>query len=289
MIDDSTNEAVNAVRNFFQNEGINNEATTIKTTERKSEKTTQRESSEERVLTEFEQEQASRGWNPKGKKSAEEWARSEPLYEEIKQRGKQIKNLQRTVDELKQFMSRQEEQAYKRALAELSAQRNQAIRNGDVELVNEIEKQSAELNPQKNTAAVEPDVVSDFKQRHADWLESTDFEHMQMSDWLYKHDVELGKRGLPPEQHMKLLEEHLIKQFPGHFKKDTLQEDEEYTNINSVERSSYESDTKASSKKKFSFQDLNNYQKQVARDFERLGVMKIDEYIKQLQKMGDLK
>ena len=58
------------------------------------------------TLTEFEQEQHAKGWNPGGPKSAEEWARSEPLYEEIKRRGKENKQLQRTLESLKDMLDK---------------------------------------------------------------------------------------------------------------------------------------------------------------------------------------
>jgi hypothetical protein len=66
----------------------------------------------EKILTDFEKEQQAKGWNPEGEKSAEEWLRAQPLYDEIKKRGKEIKQLQRTVDNMKSVMEKQTKLAY---------------------------------------------------------------------------------------------------------------------------------------------------------------------------------
>jgi hypothetical protein len=41
--------------------------------------------------------------------------------------------------------------------------------------------------------------------------------------------------------------------------------------------------------KKYNFNNLSYEQKQAARDFERMGVMKVDDYIKSLVELGELK
>lgn len=237
-------------------------------------------------LSEFEKEQQSKGWNPDGPKSAEEWARSEPLYDELKKRGKEIKQLQRTLESMKSVMDKNEEMAYKRALAQLQQDRDNAIALGNVPLVNQIEQQAAALKVKPNAEPEIPQVVQDFKERNDEWLTGTSYKHMKMQDFAMRRDQELASRNLPPDKHMEILEQHIKAEFPDYF---TTNEDDEDRLSNNVVDSSGNSGVVSKSKKKYSLKDLTQEQKQCAHDFERLGVMKIDEYISHLVKVGELK
>lgn len=237
-----------------------------------------------RELSDFEKTQQAKGWNPDGEKSAEEWARSEPLYEEIKTRGKEIKQLKRTVDELKEFLQKQEKIAYDKAMADLMAQREAAIRSGDVNLVNQIDEEKSKT--QYTAPATKPDVVLEFEERHASWLQGTSFDELEIRTWALQRDQELSKLNMTPEKHLQTLEEHLHKKFPTYFNQGTAE-----TITNPVESGYTTMATKptTTNRKKATFNDLTPEQKQVARDFERMGVMKVDEYIEQLYTIGELK
>lgn len=233
-----------------------------------------------RELSAFEAEQAAKGWDPSGEKSAEEWHRAAPLYNELKERGKEIKQLRRTVDELKQHMQKQDQIAYNRALAELSVQRTQAIKSGNVDLVDQIDNAKQDLNHQISSIPDIPDAVIEFKEKYDEILNGVSYEHMQMAEFIRKRDAELFKKHLSPEDHMATLEEHLHKEFKDFFQKSPR---------NSVEAGYEDNVAKPSSRKKAVFNDLNPTQKQIARDFERMGVMKPEEYIKQLLEAGEIK
>lgn len=235
----------------------------------------------ERTYTDFEKEQMEKGWNPNGPKSAEEWERHEGLYAEIKKRGKQIKTLSRTIDELREHMTKQEQRAYERALAELTREKHKASRAGDFELVEALEKEQQNLKPVEMVAPLPP-AVSDFLERNATWLNGVSYEEMQMSEWTKKRDVELAQKGLDPDKHMALLEEHVHKQFPDYF---GHKEARPGLAVESG-RSDASSTTKSTPKK--TFHDLNDTQKQICRDFERMGVMTKDQYISQLVELGEL-
>lgn len=238
--------------------------------------------SEEKQYTEFEREQMSKGWNPDGPKSAEEWDRHEHLYTEIKKRGKQIKTLHRTVEELREHMQKQEQRAYERALAELTREKHKATRDGDYALVEALEKEQQSLKPVEMVQQL-PASVIEFQEKHAKWLNGVSYEEMEMANWTLKRDQELAKKNLDPDQHMALLEEHLFKQFPDYFghkeAKKTIAVESGRSDAASAPRSTH----------KKSFNDLNETQKKICRDFERMGVMTKDQYVSQLVELGELK
>lgn len=273
---DNLDEELKNIEVTLEQQGINDE---IHEKTEKVEIETSEQKEQERVLTAFEQDQQAKGWNPDGPKSAEEWARAEPLYEELKTRGKEIKSLRRTINELKEHMDKQEQVAYEKAYVELIAQRDQAIMEGNVDLVHQIEQETNQLQQTKPTE-LHPS-VKDFQERNEDWLTATSFEAMEMQRFAYERDQQLASQNLDPNQHMTILEEHIKQKFPKYF------------NIETTEMvgsgAAVEANTPTTSTKKtYGFKDLSSEQKQVARDFERMGVMKTDEYIKQLIQQGDL-
>ena len=238
--------------------------------------------SSEREYTEFEKEQMSKGWNPNGPKSAEEWDRHEHLYAEIKKRGKQIKTLSRTVEELREHMQKQEQRAYERALAELTREKHKAARAGDYELVEALEKEQQTLKPVEMVAQVPPAVV-EFQEKHAQWLNGVSYEEMEMTAWVQQRDRELAKKNLDPDKHMALLEEHLYKQFPDYFGH------KEAKKPMAVESGRSDAASVPKSTHKKSFHDLDETQKKICRDFERMGVMTKEQYVSQLVELGELK
>lgn len=233
-------------------------------------------------LTEFEQKQKERGWNPDGPKSAEEWARSEPLYDELKHRGKEIKQLKKTVDSMKAILEKQEQQAYQRALAELKYERDLAIQKGDIQLVNQLEQQATSMSaPAPQQPEIIPE-VEDFRERHAEWLEGTSYGEIKMQKYAQQRDAELMSRGLSPERHMSLLEEDIKAKFPDYF-------GSKKSNTQAVESAASSGVAGSRSKQKFTRKDLSHEQLECLRNFEKYKTFTESEYIDLLVKQGDLK
>lgn len=224
------------------------------------------------------------GWSPDGEKSAEEFIKV--AMDKFPDQSKKIKQLFRTVEEMKTHMSKAEKAAYERAKTELDAQRRQAIQQGDVDLVEELDR-AREALPAQMEEPLHP-AIADFEERHKSWLEGTSYEEMKMQQWIQDHGAILGKKRLPVDEHMAVLEDHLKKEFPNYFKADDADDDEDVVAPVAAARES--STAKPASKnKKYSFNDLSAAQKQIARDFEAVGFMKIDDYIKNLIAHGELK
>jgi hypothetical protein len=277
-----TDKAVQEVEELLKQEGIENES---KEETPVQESVEEKQESEERVLTDFEEEQKSKGWNPDGPKSAEEWARAEPLYQEIKARGKENKQMRRTINELKDHMQKLEQHAYERAVRDLEREQKEALSIGDEETANRIQAEK------ENMVKPEPvhDAVLEFQDTHSAWLQDKSFESLEMQRWVMQRDNDLMSYNLPPEEHMALLDEHVRKKFPSYF--GAGQEQEETPTVKAAVESGHSNNVVGPAKgkkKKFSLADLNPEQKQTARDFEKMGVMPIDEYIKQLVASGDL-
>lgn len=234
-----------------------------------------------RDYTEFEKEQMEKGWNPDGVKSAEEYARTEPLYEEIKARGKQLKQMQKAIDSLTEHMTKQEKLAYNRALETLRREREDAILRGDLQTVTQIENEQTRL-----TTVPESIPEADaFTEKYGHIFQSPGFEEMEIAEFVKQRDIDLMSRKLSPKDHMKTLEDHMVKRFPNYFNKKEVVS----RSYSSVEMGDGDNVARKSSSRKFSFNDLSYEQKKVAQDFKSRGIMTVEKYIKDLVDLGELK
>ena len=232
-------------------------------------------------VADLESEAREKGWKPDGPKSAEEFLRAEPLYSEIKARGKEIKELKATLDELKSHMDKQRELGAKEALQKLQEERVTAIEMGDVTSVNSLDTQIRQYEQEtKGPAEV---VVNQFVERNKSWINENSDEANLMKYYAEKKDSEIARLNLSPEAHIKTVEDELKKIFPHRFK----ESDEQLQGSTSVESDS--APLKFNRSKKYGFNDLNTNQKKAFRFFERQGLMTLDKYIKDLIDQGDLK
>jgi len=287
----TTEEALAQLEASYESSGLSKEGQLLKDSLAKGKSEVELEeefqqsdnNEQEQQLTDFEKEQQALGWRPDGEKTAKEWASAYPVYKALSERNEQVKHLRRTVDELKAFMDQQKEVAYRQALEQIEQERANAIRQGDFEGVNNAERQRAELKPVNVNNLPAP--VAEFQQKHLQWLTGTDFQEMEMAEFAKKRDNELMTRGLPVEQHMELLEKHVMAKFPSYFNKNTT---DDIPDTQAVEGNTGLGIARGS-KKKYTFHDLNQEQKMVAKDFERQKVMTVDKYIAALVSAGELK
>ncbi len=237
-------------------------------------------------LSDFEKEQVAKGWNPKGEKSAGEWARHESLYSEIQHRGKEIKQLKRTIDSMKEFMSKHEKATYERARKDLELSREQALAENNYAAVNNIDQEMRELaEPVQVTEP--PEEVVEFLDKHNEWYNGTTVEHKKMRAYANRIDRELSLDlggADDPATHMQMLEEAILEKFPTYFNKNTV---ENKPKLQAVESGQSVGIAKKG-KMHYTINDLSPEQKKCAHDFERAGIMTRDDFIKTLADAGEL-
>ena len=234
---------------------------------------------EEAVLSIEEQAKAT-GWKPEGEKTAGEWMRTESLYKGLEARGKEIKELKQTLNEVKQHLTKQEQLGYQKALKDLEAQRIAAIESGDVSSVESLDKDikvaTDSLKPESN---IHP-VAQEFLNKYQDLMQDPSYKATKMRDFISKRDEELTKYNLTPEKHMSVIEQDLKSEFSDYFKSEAPKQAKHVV----------ESDaTPVTAKKaKYKYSDLSPEQQKCYTLFEKRGIMKGSDYIKQLVDLGDL-
>ena len=234
-------------------------------------------------LSEFEQEQQSLGWDPKGEKTAEEWAKDGELYRAIKDRNKEIKTLKRTIEELKTLQQKQGELIYQQIMTQLEQEQKNAEVKGDKEALKIVEQKQKQA--QATVSPLIPQEVLDFQERNIDWWNGKGWKEQEMRDFALKRDNELMKLKLPINEHMDMLEKEVKEKFNSYFNKDL---NEKKVKIPAVEGNNGIGIVK-NSKRQYTIDDLNPEQKRAAKDFARLKVMPIDKYIDELVALGELK
>lgn len=238
--------------------------------------------------TEVEKEAMLVGWKPEGVKSAEEFLRAAPLYDRIKRDSKELRELKSAVDELKRLQNEQRRAGYEQALAELKDQKRDAIHLSDIPNVERIDSEIEKIKVQKDLVKdVAPQLipeVQEFTERHKDWMYAQTAEADALRAFVARRDNELMGEGLSPKEHLRRIEEELAVTFPHKFKKEVLDPEHQ---VASVSSDAAQAGTK-SSKRKLGFSDLNDTQKDIARQFAKRGIMDIDAYVKSLQEIGEL-
>lgn len=217
-------------------------------------------------------------WDPNGDRTAEEFIAL--ALEQFPEKSQKIKRMQKTLDHLVEHNKQQEQAAYERAMRDLTEQRNKALQVGDHATAQAIEQEAENLKP----AVQIPPEFEDFLERHSEWFNSPKYEHRQMKKWFLAEDQVLTAFNLSHEDHVRELEEGLMKQFPEYFNKSP-----EVKQVSPVE-SGYGSNVAGKKgKRSFGISDLNDEQRRIANEFAFSGVMTKEEYIKQLVQSGVLK
>lgn len=90
-------------------------------------------------LSPMEQQALEMGWRPREEFEgtddefidAKEFVRRKPLFDRLDQQGKQLKNVSKALDQLKEHYTKVKETEYNRAIEQLKAARQQSITDGD--------------------------------------------------------------------------------------------------------------------------------------------------------------
>lgn len=231
----------------------------------------------EKEYTDFEKECMEAGWDPKGAKPAGKWA-----LDGLAVRNEKITDLYKISNDLKDMMSKQEKAIREQAEAELKAERDNAIRRGDLNHVREIEAQQTQAAAQNELHMQ----AQEFIKRNADWYQGSSYEHIKMQKAAREADMTIG--GNDPADHFRRVEEYIKGEFPDYFNKDAPKE-EAPRRAQAVEGSKSAVVRTASSKRTITFDDLNEDQKRFAKMYEKRGMMTIEQYIENQIKAGYLK
>lgn len=239
---------------------------------------------EEKSESDLEQEARAKGWRPDGPKSAEEFLRAEPLYEEIKSSHKEIRELKAAIKAMKDLLTKQEQKAYEKALNDIRAAKVQAIEMGNVAEVDKLDNEIKRINDDLHHVQQQQNSpkVQDFLDRNASWLQEQSEEAADMRLLAQAKHAALSSQGKSDEDIVDVLEATLRKAFPSRF------EVQKPNLTPRVEAQAVEAKAAKSKKGSYTLADLNSEQKEICRYLTRSGTMTQEQYINELVKLGEL-
>ena len=182
--------------------------------------------------SEIEQRAIEMGWRPKDAfdgvdedfVDAKEFISRKPLYDRISQQSKQIKNVTKALEAIKEHYTKVNEAAYERAMVDLRAQRKEALLQGDGDALDRVEDQikKAEREFDEIRADAKKPVVEDepvyspvfveWKRRNS-WYDSNSYMRQFADD----EGLRLHKAGMNPDQVLVEVEKAVRKEFPNKF------------------------------------------------------------------------
>lgn len=180
-------------------------------------------------LTPIQAKAIEQGWKPKDQFEgpeeefidAPEFVRRGELFSKIEHQSREMKAMKQALEALRQHNTKIEASAYDRALKDLKAQRKQALREGEVDLVDEIEEKIEEAQTERARIAREAQVpvVQEVDPGFAAWVEKNSWyaKDVAMQAVADRVGLEAARRGLPQADVLRKVEEEVRAAFPHKF------------------------------------------------------------------------
>jgi hypothetical protein len=242
-------------------------------------------------LTDIEQRALEMGWRPKEEFAgneddfidAKEFVRRKPLFDKIESQSKEIKNVRKAVEALKEHYSAREAAAVQTALGKLKEARQEAITNADGAAFDEIdteikrvEKEADRLQKLDTEQTAEPELHPEFVSwvNRNSWYGNVGY----MRKWADDYGVELARQGLSPAEVLKKVETAVKKEFAHKF-----------TNPNKAGAPDVEAGGRSSGGKSADKFELTPQEEKVMKTLVSTKVMTKEDYIAQVKAMRNAK
>jgi hypothetical protein len=238
------------------------------------------------ALTPVQQEALEQGWVPKDEfdgdperfVDAGEFLRRGELFRKIESQSKEMKDMRRALAELAKHNSKIAEVEYKRAIADLKAQKKTALSEGDADKVVEIDDKLDLVKDQQRLAsqqAVQQAIPQEVHPELQNWISNNSWYETNkgMRGWADARGVELAEEGKSPREVLKALEKEVKDRFK-----------EKFTNPNRERAGAVEGvrGRPAASKSDDSY-ELTDTERTIMNTLVNQKVLTKEEYIKQLK------
>lgn len=175
------------------------------------------------------------GWSDKAdfKGDPDKWVDAETFVKKgenimpiLKERNRaleaKVSEMERAVTELREFHSKSEERAYKRALEDIKAKRKEAIANGDADAFEQAETQMEELRDSRQKAAEKPQTPA-LAPEFVEWRAGNDWYGTDRTVTAYADSIgnfllsDKPHLSADPKAFLKAVKEEVEKKFPEKF------------------------------------------------------------------------
>lgn len=174
------------------------------------------------------------GWRPKSEfkgdekdwKGAGAFVKDAELFSALRHQSTKISELEATLADVKNFMSKSEEAGYKRAIAELNNQRKEAMDSFDMERLEKVDRDYIDLQTQMNSRSTVPEAPrktqaeAEFEVRNQHWYNDNTPENSNLKKEaiIVSQGIAQTQPHLTPEEHIRELEGKMKRLYPEKFK-----------------------------------------------------------------------
>ena len=236
----------------------------------------------------FESEARESGWVPKEEFSgdpktwvdAAEFVRRGPLFKKIDTQSREIKAMRQAIADIQALHEKSREAEYKRALADLRAEKKAALLDGDADAVIEVDEKMEMVREAQREQVLKP--VEQVDEPHPEfqaWINRNQWyqNHKGMKAFADTVGAELRSQGMSPSDVLKQVEKEVRKEFPNRF------QNPNQNKPSGVEGGSSAQGSGGGSKDNFV---LSDHERNIMNNLVRLKVMTKEEYIKQLREIS---
>lgn len=251
---------------------------------------TQVEDQEAPQYTEVEEQALAQGWRPKEEYNGDpsKWVNADiyvaraPLFEHIESQKRELKKLREGLNVVNSHYKKIEEVSYKKALADLRADKKKALEDMDADAVIDIDERIDLVKEQQSQILRQPDpVASEASQPHPEFAAWTARNSWYNQDQSMRAFADALGRDLAsthtPSQVLVEVEKTIKQRFP-----------EKFSNPNRDKPGAVEAPrgkgTSTAAKPKY---DLTDEERQVMRTLVRSGVLTEEQYVKDLKKIKE--
>lgn len=240
-----------------------------------------------------------KGWSPdkdnlpEGKEwiGAGEFLRNERLYSEIHKLKREVRARGREFEVLKEHHKKVADTEREKLLAQLKHQKKQALEDDDHEAVVEIDEQIMDVKAAAN-APDEVEAQNVDNTAFLEWVENnqwyeTDDGMRQTAEEIGAAYVTQTQGKASPQQLFKYVEDRIKQLYPQKFEP-TKPAQAKRKAAPAVEAGGNNRVKQRAGAKKYTVKDLNEDQLKVMKTFEKSGVLKPQEYIDELVRIGEL-
>lgn len=239
---------------------------------------------ESREYSEIEQKAMEKGWDPnfegdenKRPISAEEFLDRQKLYDDLRARGRENKQLKSKLEALEQSHKTIAKRTYERAREDLKKEIAQAHEEGDTQTaiqktdeMNQLDKEYEQSEPKADNTEAAREAYNEWVKENPWYENDSDLKELadDLGQGILQRDPDLQNR---PDEFLQQITEKIKKAAPEKFQKPKR--------TSSVEG---ETSTKGNNKKKYSIKSLPEEDQKVAkRIVHELGTMSEEDYMKQ--------
>lgn len=183
------------------------------------------------ALTEIEQRASSQGWRPKDEwdgdpdlwRPAKEFIDRGELFKKIDDQNRTIKEFKKTLEELAKHHSRVQKVEYERALADLKAQKKEALNEGDADAVVDLDEKLALVREAQKEASQPVQVAqgpAEVNPVFTAWIDRNGWydSNKAMRAYADRLGNELGSQGgMSPTDILSQIEREVKKEFAHKF------------------------------------------------------------------------